>query len=239
MNVPKQRSPVSAVWVDETQSLYFVNLASSGQERSIFRYSYQDGLLYSAYVEGIDWIRFILPAQQKCCKSTDLFAVASGSQAFTIRWDGFSPRATFVSNLFSLDANIPKSGAAAARTDPRGRYFGGTLFDGYCSNSNNDILSVYRYDRKKGLTQLFSGLKITSGFAFNEKARKMYHLGSCKLKIVEFDYDPDTGDICNFLFFYLFCRSFFSQTLNFHDQHRDFIANFVVNSRQWTCCIRF
>lgn len=103
-----------------------------------------------------------------------------------------------------MDAKIPSSQVAAAFTDPRGRFYGGTLFKQYCSASNEFILSFYRFDNANGLTRLFSGLKVSVGIAFNENARKMYHLTPCQLKIVEFDWDPQTGDICNFDFFLQF-----------------------------------
>lgn len=197
-NIPTIRTPVGGYWDDDTQSLYFAKFRPDEQQSSIFRYSYRDGVLYSARIEGFNSVSFILPAKQKCCKTGDLFVVATGSQVFTIKWDGLSNQAVAMNNLFTLDANLPMIGVAAARTDPRGRFYGGTLFNGFCSASNRFNLSFYRYDIANGLTRLFGGLKVSIGTAFNEKARKMYHLELCQLKITEFDWDPATGDICNF-----------------------------------------
>lgn len=102
--------------------------------------------------------------------------------------------------MFSIDSNVPGAKAAKSITDPRGRFYGGSQYREYCSASREDVLSVYRFDKYDGLTRLFGDTKLTSGLAFNEDARKMYHLGSCKLIITEFDWDPHTGNICNFDF---------------------------------------
>lgn len=138
---------------------------------------------------------FILPAKAKCKKCKNLFVVGVGSQVVTIEWNGKSTRAKVVRQLFTMDANIPSSRTGMARASPKGRFFGGTYYYPMdCTKPT--VLSYYRYDTSKGLVRLFGDLGSTGGIAFNVEARKMYHLTYCRLLLTEYDWDPDTGDIC-------------------------------------------
>lgn len=189
---PKIGSPIAAHWDIPSQSLYFVNFVSSS-EPVIYRYSYKENRFYSAYLNGVNALSFIVPIESS---RGDLFAVGSDNNVLKIRWDGCSNQAQFIQTLFVLDANNPVATTGYARASPGNRFFGGTLAASYCSNVTDfSPYSFYRYDRQRGLVNLFSGA-FTAGVAFNVKTRKMYHLAPCQLLITEFDWDPQTGDIC-------------------------------------------
>lgn len=172
-----------------------MSINTTGQQSSIFRYSPREGVLYSAYIEGVNSPAFILPVKEKCKKCKKRFIVGIGSQVLTIEWNGKSTRAKVVNGLFGLDTNISTSRIGRAKISPRGRFYGGTFSDTIYCNQPSD-LSFYKFDSSNGLVQLFGNLVSTTGIAFNENAGKLYHLDSCTFLLTEFDWDPKTGDIC-------------------------------------------
>lgn len=188
---------ISPIWDDHTQSLYFIDLTATGEQPSIFRYS-SKGVLYPAYIEGAQQpTGFITPVRQKCKSCKNLFAVGIGHDIVLIEWDGKSPSAQMVRKLSSVDSNDPMSRTDLARPDRSGRLYGGTFSSTFCTTPRNK--TFYRYTSDKGLVRLFTDIYTTSGVAFNEDAQKLYHVDVCLLLITEFDWDPATGDLCNFL----------------------------------------
>lgn len=198
------RSVISPTWDDYTQSMYFTSLEAYGQESTIYRYNYRDGVLYSAYIDGLSAppiegvvrsISFILPATAKCKDCNDLFIVGDGSQVSIIKWDGISIRAVVVGAVVSIEANVPSTRLGQVGISPNGRLFGGTiLFPTLCNASTT--FSCYRYDKPRDLVRLFGSLQTTTGIAFNPNTRKMYHLDTCQLLLTEFDLDSEEN-ICN------------------------------------------
>lgn len=169
-----------------------MSLSANGQQLSIFRYIPQNGLFYSAYIDGYDSPSFILPAKCKNCEN--VFVVGVQSKVIKIKWDGVSNRANYLGDLFSMDANIPKSHTALAKISPSGRFFGGTFSDSRC-NATADF-SIYRYDSFQGSVRLVRNVVSSTGFAFNLNDGKMYQMDTCQLVIAEYDWDPTTGNIC-------------------------------------------
>lgn len=208
ISTPKIPGPVSPVWDDETQSLYFVTPRASGQESTIFRYSFRDGVFYSAYIEGANSASFILPinsmqnCSKKCSKKKNLFAVGVGSQVLIIKWNGKSIRAKVVRGLFSLDSNIPSSRTSLARAGVRGRFYGGTFYYQNCNGPPS--LSFYKYDPIYGLKRIFGDLISTSGITFDDNYLQLYHLDSCQALITAFDGSQPEGDLCKFRLSFFF-----------------------------------
>lgn len=181
-----------------------MSLDTTGQQSSIFRYSYCDDVLYSAYVEGVNSLAFILPVEAKLEGCEDRFLVGAGSKVLTIQWNGKSTRATVINQLTTLDQNIPNSRTSIARTSPNGRFFGGTFSQLQCKAPSN--LSIYRYNLSGSLERIFGHLKATSGIAFDREACKIYHLDTCQLCITVSDWNPTTGKIGNKIDFIVFSK---------------------------------
>ncbi|XP_055310182.1 uncharacterized protein LOC129573561 [Sitodiplosis mosellana] len=191
---------LAAVWDDYSQSLYFINMASSGMQSSIFRYSDLDGIFYSAYIEGVSAPSFIMPIKDECDKMAKcnvcgyrLFAVGVDHSVLIIKWNGKSTKAKVVSTLLTLEQNMPLSRTNFARADNKGRLYGGTLSRKFCNITASE--GFYRYKKTAGVDLLFNGLFSTSGVVFNEDLNKIYQLDTCTGFIAEFDWDPKTGDI--------------------------------------------
>lgn len=185
------------MWDDHTQSLYFIEFVSTtDQKPSIYRYSYLDGTLYSAAIPGVQSPAFIYPVRQGCKECTDIFAIGSGHDVIFIKWDGKSPQAQVVGpqKLFTIEADIPLSQLNIAVADRHGRIYEGPFSTEFCNTPANK--SLYRYTDKRGLERIFTGVYVTTGITFDEKAKKMYHLDGCNLLLTGFDYDPKTGDSC-------------------------------------------
>lgn len=199
IEIPTQKisAPVIPYWDIPTQSLYWVNFKSDGSEPAIFRYSYDDNAVYSAYLSGVNSVSFIIANQD------GTFTVGVGNDVQIIQWDGLSSYARFISNQFSLDANVPMTMISEGRVSPAGRFFGGVLSKDYCKRTDFSPYSVYKYDKPNGLVKVISGT-YTLGIVFDPVKNIMYHLGACLFYITAYDWNPNTGDICKNFFFEMF-----------------------------------
>lgn len=138
---------------------------------------------------------FIIPVRQSGVTCKHLYAIGNKHDVTLIQWDGKSTSAQIVRKLFSIATGDDSNTLDYARTDRNGNYYGGTFsMTEFCSAATNK--SFYRHRTDNGVTRLFGGLLGTTGIAFNQKAKKLYHVGLCSLTIAEFDWDPKTGDIC-------------------------------------------
>lgn len=196
VSTPKIGLAKSPSWDDSTQSLYFIDLMPTGDEPLLYRYSLIDDRLYSARVSDVKSTDFIIPVQNRGLKCKNLFAIGTNHDVILIQWDGISTSARIVQpQLFSIAPNDDSSTIDYARADRFGRYYGGTFSaTEFCSSPANK--SFYRETTGTGVQRIFGGLLGTTGIAFNEDARKLYHVGLCSHIISEFDWDPSTGDLC-------------------------------------------
>lgn len=64
-----------------------------------------------------------------------------------------------------------------------------------CADTPATYGGVFRYDKCKGVKELFSNFKVTGGFDWNSKGDKFYFVDACRKAIVEFDYDGKTGKL--------------------------------------------
>lgn len=183
---------ISVHWDECTESVYFVDLAATYQNHSIYCYDYNKGRLYSAYIVGESQPINIFPFKE-CGKYKDMFAIGLTNETKIIQWDKMSTVARVVSTLFTLELD-PSSSMSIGRGDPKGHLYQGTFSSQFCAAPANS--SLYMYTKEKGVQRLFGNTVTTTGLAFNLPAGKAYHLDSCQYQIVEFDEDKKTGDIC-------------------------------------------
>lgn len=168
--------------------MYFNDLQPNTQSPQVFRYDYDTGAVYSAYVVGETGASFIMPVNG----SDNEFVVGFDGGPKVVRWDGKSTTAQVLRTLFT----VPQISMDYAIADPKGRLFVGTFNSvEFCSGPSNQIF--YRYTSNNILTPLFSDVWSSNGLAINRKTNKLYHSDACSYKIAEFDYNPKTGDICN------------------------------------------
>lgn len=187
--------PLAPVWDDNTRSVYFTDYFGGDPNPAFFRYSYDDGKLYSAFIPGVGSISHVYPVRQKCKKCKDIFEIAYEHGGTYMKWDGKSPQAQLVGpgKFYNVEESDTQSVMDVAHADRRGRlYFGTCSFD-LCNTPANK--SVYRYTNDRGVDWMFGGLYGTSGIVINKKAKKLYHSDYCSLMITEYDYDPITGNL--------------------------------------------
>lgn len=136
---------------------------------------------------------------KECDKYKHLFFVGFAQKAGIVEWDGRSPSAEYVSTIFEVPVNDPTISLAVGRQGERGRFYGGTFHSSFCSAPNN--ASFYMYSKEKGLQLLFTGTQTTTGVAFDDNARKVYHIDTCFGLITKFQGDEE-GNICNVIEIY-------------------------------------
>lgn len=78
------------------------------------------------------------------------------------------------------------------RTDPRGRFFLGTIDE----KKAGGTAGLYRFD-KRGLAKIQDGIWTSNGLAFSPDARTMYHSDTPAHTIYAYDYDALTGEATN------------------------------------------
>lgn len=186
VNAPEAGVAVSLNWDDCTQSLYYVDIFASGTKPSIFRYDVEEDKTYSAYIIGKSSPAFILPINSECSQNKNHFAIGLGHYVSLIEWDGKSSIANFISNRIAVELDDPNSNLAISRQSETGIFYVTTLSstNSFCSGPLNS--SVYLYTQEKGLKQLFGGVRATTGIAFDEKAKMLYHVEGCSPFIIGF-----------------------------------------------------
>lgn len=58
---------------------------------------------------------------------------------------------------------------------------------------------VYKYVKDDGLQAVLDNIYISNGMAWDENNNKFYYIDSGKFDVKEYDYDPNTGNICKWL----------------------------------------
>lgn len=176
-------------WDVKTRSLYYVDIA--GNASSLLRYDYDENRVYKATIEGAPSLLFLLPI--KCTK--DQFLVGINRSAVIVRWDGRSPKAIPIRTLFEVDCGTTNI-FNDIKTDAHGRFYGGTKSVEQCGLDEPATGGFYKFEKGKCLKKFFGNVSISNGLTWVRKTNKFYYVDSCAYDIKEFDYDPETGDLC-------------------------------------------
>lgn len=87
------------------------------------------------------------------------------------------------------------------KADPTGRLYSGTMK--YAANLFEATDgTVYRYASGEDVRPVIGNVGISNGFAWNGVKQKMYYIDTALLNVREYDWDPVTGDVSKFLFYY-------------------------------------
>lgn len=114
-------------------------------------------------------------------------------------WDGKSSKAELIRIAGEVEKeDIYKTNRFNdAKSDPTGRFYGGTMRLEECGNIFEKRLgSLYKHSKENGFEKIRENIGVSNGLAWNEKNNKMYYIDSCDMDVKEFDYDSKTGDIC-------------------------------------------
>lgn len=196
---PRSKCGEGPHWDEYSQSLYYIDI--EGLDASILRYDYNENKTYSANVDDVPLMTFVLPIEN----ATNEFLVGGRRTAKVISWDGKSPKGEFVRDAFEVetDSYYDTNRFNDAKCDPVGRFFGGTQRYNECHGPFSVAnASLYSFDRNSGgIKQLKQNVFISNGLTWIMRTNKFYYIDSCTRDIKEFDYNIDTGEICgSFLF---------------------------------------
>lgn len=181
-------------WDSETQNLYFNDIYGG----TINRYCITENKTYSATVENEKVISFVTPVDG----TTNEFAIGIGRRIGVVQWDGKSTTAKLVRVVGQVeeDDTLYKTNRFNdAKSDPTGRFYGGTMRLEECGDIFDARLgSLYRYTKAQGFEKIRGEIGVSNGLAWNEKKGKFYYIDSCDLDVKEFDYDAVSGNICEY-----------------------------------------
>jgi len=198
-NVEVLPSPFSVIgegphWDVDTQSLYYNDIY--GNQASILRYDLKQNRTYSAVVEGEPVVSFVIPVEG----TKDQFAIGIGRRVGVVQWDGVSSTVKVLRIALEVekDASFKFNRFNDAKSDPKGRFFGGTMRLEECGDLfGSSSGSLYSLAEGEEVKVLKTNVSVSNGLAWNEQKKKFYYIDTCQLDVKEFDYDPDTGNISN------------------------------------------
>lgn len=177
-------------WDPFSQSVLFVEFLSSGDNKIIHRYSYEDGAFYSASVSAVlKSCAFIYPTNRR-----GFYVLSNLQDADLLRWDGKSSRAEIVQKIVTVDPNCSGNNLIGGAANPLGQFYVGTYSSKFFNTTATQ--SLYRYTVGGGLRWIAGGFYGTMGLAFSADGCKAYHMDFCSLQITEFDVDLRTGYLC-------------------------------------------
>lgn len=185
-------------WDEMSQSLFYNDIY--GTEGSILRYDFAENKVYSAKIDGEPVVSFIIPV----ANTIDQYAVGIGRRVGIVQWDGKSPKAKMGPIAFDVEqhSKYVHNRFNDAKADPVGRFFGGTMrLEEKGDLFINPCGTFYKYTKGEGVKDLLHNIHCSNGLAWNEKAGKFYYIDSCKLNVLEFDYDQKNGEICEYEIF--------------------------------------
>lgn len=168
-------------WDAEKRSLFYADLFS----QELVRYSYDENKIYTTTVDGVSMTGFFMPVDG----SDFEYIVGTNTTTILIHWNGCSPKATKVRDLFNIPASI-NTGLAG----PAGNIYVGAYGPRFCSEPPK--LPVYDYRSCGCLGQTDNKFVATTGTAIDIKRRKFYQVDGCQKTVTSFDVDPITGKLC-------------------------------------------
>lgn len=191
---PKSLCGTRAHWDEHYQSLYYCDVHGG----SIFRYDYNAEKTYSATVDDEHVVAFIIPVANTTKTSDyDEYALGLGRRVGIVHWDGVSAKAVIGPIAFEVEENKENNRWNAAKADPVGRFYGGTMRSEKCGGLDEVAAgSLYKYIKGDGVYELVDNIYVSNGLAWDQEKNKLYYIDSCKYDVKEYDWDPSTGDIC-------------------------------------------
>lgn len=186
----------SPFWDEETQSLYYVDYVGGNQNRTLYRYDYNSGIVYSAAIRtGFFLTTYCLPI--KCSKDEYIVGNSYLKRVCRVRWDGVSEFADIISNKTELDPDYPLDQIEmdTGVVDPLGQLLSGTYRMKGCPPTTDPFGTVYLFRKNEKIVTQIPCMREVSGFAWNTKKKLFYYFDSCDYNIREYKWNSKTGRI--------------------------------------------
>ncbi len=119
-----------------------------------------------------------------------------------ISWDGKSEKAYVVGILFKVEQNqyYKDNIWHIGRTDPFGRFYGGTMRKLLCTRSIAPDGAVYSYGRGFGVTKQIDSVELSNGIAHSLRMGRMFHINACEFVVKSYEWNKATGEISKLMF---------------------------------------
>lgn len=95
--------------------------------------------------------------------------------------------------LAAPERHLPDNRFNDGKCDPRGRFWAGTM----SLIRQAGAASLYCLDIDGTVRQVFGGVTTSNGLDWSPDQRTMYYIDTPTLQVAAFDYDADSGAICN------------------------------------------
>lgn len=128
------------------------------------------------------------------------FLISDHLSAPVVEWDGSYRDPKIIRETFSVESGLrfAANNWNIAKASPKGTFLGGTFRGSICSNSSAPPAGLYSYRKNYGVQKVnLPNLKSSSGIAWNTKGDVVYHVSSCERVIRAFNYNLETGTLCN------------------------------------------
>lgn len=182
--------PYSLHYNVPTNNIYFSDLMA----KTINRFDLNENRSYSASLEKGIAPTVVIPIEGY----SDRFVVSNNHTITIVQWNGVDPIARFIQDIFTVetDQKYMTNNWNAIKVAPNCQLYGGTFRKELCSGMPGDIAALYKYSSSCGVKTLANGFKAAGGLEWNIYDNLFYYLNICDLSLLEFDWNPHTGDIC-------------------------------------------
>lgn len=119
------------------------------------------------------------------------YIVGANRTAILIDWDGTSPKARKVRDLFSIP-----NGLSTVLAGPTGNLYVGSYGPTYCAEP--PIYPLYQYTSCGCIAQVADDFIGITGTAIDKKRNIFYVIDACSKLLTSFKWDAKTGKLCRF-----------------------------------------
>lgn len=125
------------------------------------------------------------------------FNANAGVSNYKVRWELKDPTPNIVRRIFAVESGSISVNRtlAFAKVAPNCDLVFGTLGTKLCGD--DPISSTYTYNKKSGVTKITSNQIEAGEVAWNAEGTRMYQIDPCASVVRQYDYDAETGEICN------------------------------------------
>lgn len=149
---------------------------------------------YVASIENGAAPTFIIPLRRKY----DQFLISDKHKATLIDWNGIDPIAKIAREVFMVESG-ENTNWNIGKSSPSCKFYGGTFREVICSSDLDAIASAYMYTKLRGVKRIVKYMKVAGGIDWNIQESFSYLIDSCNRVIREYDWEPNTGKICEYL----------------------------------------
>lgn len=138
---------------------------------------------------------FIIPIADR----RNHFLVGTIKRIGIIEWNGVEPTVQINEVVSEID-KCKRSAFNSGSADPTGRLYTGTMLPGIEGGDSlvDRVGSLYKFSFDNKLEEIRQNIGISNCCVFNEEKSKMYYIDTADRDIKEFDWNKETGEICEF-----------------------------------------